>query len=182
MNKTKTYYRILEAIERGYCVSENGLVYGPKGLLKIKKHGKQKYPTISTNWGGKVFSIPAHQLAAICFYGEDVLLYDCIRHLDADTTNLSKTNIVLGSRSENELDKPKEHRIQRARAARAVQGITPINAKLTPENVNLVRKYYKDLNGKKAPNGQTTALAMHLGVSRTVLSKIKTGQYYCTVN
>lgn len=179
--RTKTHERILEAVERGYTVNEQGEFFGPKGKLTIKKSGKQRYPTFSTNWGGFVFGIPAHIFAAYVFYGDDAFQEGIVvRHLNADTEDLSKNNIVLGTHSENNLDKPSEARSRAAKKARAAQGKTPTNAKLTQDQVQEVIDFYEGLEGKKAGNGLVAALANKLGVSRTVLQNIKNGESYVT--
>lgn len=176
---TKTQRRILEAVDRGYSVSEEGILTGPKGVLKVSKYGSQRYPTFSTNWGGYVYGVPSHHLAAYCFYGEHAFTPGLVvRHLDGDTLNLSKVNIVMGTHSQNNLDKPKKVRSAAARKARASQGRTPTNAKLTPSQAEAVRGFYRDLGGGKVPNGLASFLAGELGVSRKVLHNIKVGVSY----
>ncbi len=176
---TKTQVRILEAVERGYTISECGSLYGIKGILKIKLCGKQRYPTFSTNWGGFVFGVPVHLFAAYVFYGEKAFEKGVVvRHLNANTLDCSKENIVLGTPSENELDKPSYIRKRSATIARASQGKRPINAKLTDSEVAEIREFYNELAGTKAPNGVVKDLCIKYGVSRTVLCKIKNGEYY----
>lgn len=180
MNKTKQ--RILEAYSRGYRILEDGTVVGPKGVLSIACYGKQRYPTISTNWDRRVFGIPAHMLAAYCFYKEEYLTADFIvRHLDGNTLNLSRPNIALGTHSDNELDKNPSLRKQVARLARQAQSFTPPNAKLTPEQVLAIRAVYASHNGKKLPQGVARELTVKFGVSRTVLVKVKNREYYPNV-
>jgi hypothetical protein len=179
---TKTKQRIVEAYQRGYRVTPDGKIFGPKGELKVSKSPKQRYPTFGTNWGGCVYGIPVHQFAAYCFYGDDYLLSGkVVRHLDANTLNFSQANIALGTGSDNEHDKPASVRQNSARLARAAQGFTPINAKLNENQVREVRQIYAEASGKKLPNGACQALVSRLGVSRTVLHKIKNGEYYPNV-
>lgn len=176
--RTKTHKRILEAIERGYFATECGKILGPKGVLSIKKSGKQRYPTFSTNWNG-VFGIPAHMFAAYVFYGDESFKKGIVvRHLNADTEDIRKENLALGTYSENENDKPNEVRSNSARAARAAQGYRSLNAKLSDEQVLEVLEFYKNLEGKKAPNGSVRALCEKLGVCNTVLYNIKKGASY----
>ena len=175
---TKTQQRILEAVERGYWVTEEGILFGPKGAINVKLSGKQRYPTFTTNWE-YVFEVPVHQFAAYCFYGEEAFSPALVvRHLDANTLNFSKENLVMGTHSENNLDKPKDVRVKAAKVARDSQGYTPMNAKLNKEQVEMVRAFYRELDGKKAPNGAVKELCDVLGVTRTVLIKIKNGEYY----
>jgi hypothetical protein len=177
-NLTFTQRRILEAVERGYHVKNNKL-FGPKGELKIVAYGKQKYPTFSTNWGGRVYGIPTHKLAAYIYYGTDSFYPGLVvRHLNGNVLDISKENIVLGTHSDNNLDKPPEVRKKAAIKARASQPKESFNAKLTQEKVLFVKSFYSDLQGKKAPNGTVSNLVKLLGVSRTTLCHIKNGKRY----
>lgn len=179
---TKTKQRIVEAVQRGYWVTDDGRLIGPKGNIKFSKAGKQRYPTFSTNWGGFVYGLPVHQFAAYCFY-EDEYLHGTkiVRHLNGDTLDVSKNNIRLGTYSENEYDKPQKVRMRSTRLARQAQGFTPINAKLTEDQVREIRQIYADANGKKLKQGMAAELSKRFGVSRTVLHKVKTGEYYPNV-
>lgn len=177
--RTKTHTRILEAVARGYTVDEDGNLYGPKGKLAVKKYGKQRYPTFSTNWGGFVFGVPAHMFAAYIFYGHESFKENVVvRHLNANTTDISRLNIVLGTHSENNLDKSPETRSAAAKKGRESQGKRPMNAKLNDDQVSEIREFYEALGGKKAANGVVKRLCEKMGVSRTVLTKIKNGEYY----
>lgn len=177
MNKTQQ--RIIEAVARGYRV-DGGKLIGPRGVLKVRRCGKQRYPTFSTNWSS-VFGVPVHQFAAYQYFGEASFKKDVvIRHLNADTEDFSEANLALGTHSENNLDKPKMARSAAASKARQAQGVLPPNAKLTKEEVQEIRDIYEALGGKKAPNGFTKALTVKYGVSRTVLTHIKNRKYYAS--
>lgn len=180
--RNKTHKRILEAIQRGYKITSTGCLTGPKGKITIALRGTQRYATFSTNWGGYVFGVPVHQFAAYCFFGARAFeKHIVVRHLNGNTLDNSINNIKLGSHSENNMDKPSEKRIYAAKKARAAQGVTPKNAKLTPAQVKMVREFYKKLNGRKAPNGSVTALSKQLGVHRVVLQYIKLGRSYASI-
>lgn len=173
-----THTRIKEAYERGYRVI-NGELHGPKGKVSVKLHGKQRYPTFSTNWGGKVFSLPVHQFAAYQYYGDETFSDSVVvRHLDSNTLNITKENLVLGSHSENNLDKCPQVRSRVASIARRSQGHTPKNAKLTEDQVQEIRTLYKNLDGQKAPRGFCKSLCDKFGVSRTVINKVVRGVHY----
>lgn len=179
---TKTKQRLVEAYARGYRVSEDGVVSSSRVVLKVARYGKQKYPTFCTNWGGIVFSIPVHMLAAYCFYKDKYLFSNLIvRHLDGNVLNLSRANIVLGTHSENNLDKDSSSRKRAAQIARKSQGFTPTNAKLTSAQVLAIRKIYSECIGKKLPPGMAIKMTQEFGVSRTVLCKIKNKEYYPNV-
>ena len=179
--KNKTHKRIIEAKERGYSVTNDGRLFGPRGEIKVSLYGKQRYPTFSTNWGGFVYGLPIHVFAAYTFYGDDVFRKDLvIRHLNGNTLDFSKNNIVLGTYSENNLDKPKNTRIASAKKARASQGIRPSNAKLNEFQVKQIREIYSNRKGKKFPNGFVQQLCKKYGATRTTLSKIVKGDYYAS--
>lgn len=179
--RTFTQNRIVEAVQRGYYVTEDGKLFGPKGQLRCRRYGKQTYPTFSTNWGGRVYGIPAHKLAAYCFYGKDAFEPGVVvRHLNADVLDISRENITLGSYSDNERDKPAQVRRRSAIAGRRSQGYRAVNRKLTEDQADEVREFYNNLGGRKAPQGAVKELGEKLGVSRTVLNKIKKGAYYAS--
>jgi len=178
--RTKTQQRIISAHLDGYRVIE-GEIKSPYGkTLKISLYGNQKYPTFTyTGSFKKPYGIPCHQFAAYCYFGERSFTPSLvIRHLDGNTLNFHISNIRLGTHSQNNLDKSKEIRQSAAKKARASQGTTPLNAKLSPKQVQLVRDFYSTLKGKKAAPGSVQQLGLDLGVTRTTLNKIKNGKYY----
>lgn len=182
MELSKTARRTIETYERGYRVTDSGKLIGTKGELVFNLYGKQRYPTFSTNWGGCVYGVPVHKLAAYCFYGLKAFERGItIRHLNGNTLDVSRNNIALGTLSENIRDIPVAARIARVKAARASQGITPNNAKLKPHQVAEIREFYLRLGGKKAPNGAVKKLQQLYGVSRTTLHEIKRGKNYASV-
>lgn len=180
MTWTYTQNRIVQAYSRGYRVNEGKLI-GPKGELSIKLYGKQRYPTFSTNWDRRVYGIPVHQFAAYCYYGvksfDDGLV---VRHRDGNTLNISIDNILLGTHSENNLDKPRETRTGAAKTARAAQGTVPRNALLREEDVKYIRDKYSKLKTKKAPNGFTASLAKEFGMSKAAISNVAKGKTYAS--
>lgn len=122
MTELSSHKRLKEAYERGYHVTEDGVLHGFRKILKIKLCGKQKYPTFSTNWGGRVYSLPIHYLAAYSFYGDAVFDPNLVvRHMDGNVLNISKENIKLGTHSENNMDKPAHVRSRSASIARRTQ-------------------------------------------------------------
>jgi hypothetical protein len=170
---------ILLAYKKGYRVTEEGVLLGVKGKpLLIKIRGKQKYPTFSVN-GLKlvpnkngVFGIPVHRFAAYCFYGDAVWNAECVRHKNGNTEDVSKTNIVLGTHSENNLDKDKSIRVAAAKKARAAQGKRPKNSIFTDEEVKIIRSSPEKDNG----------LAKKYGVTRQAIWRIRKGKNYGDVS
>lgn len=180
MSMTFTQQRIVEAVARGYTIV-NGILYGKRGPLKVGLAGSQRYPTFTTNWNGRVYGIPVHQFAAYCYFGQEAFKAKQIRHLNGNTLDFSRKNIALGTVSENQLDKPIATRTNAAKVARASQGVSSLNRKLTDDEVRLIRGFYKQFNGRKASNGSITKLATELGVSRQTISNAFKGIRYSHV-
>ncbi len=179
MTWTYTQNRIVQAYSKGYRV-DGGKLIGPKGELSLKLYGKQRYPTFSTNWDRKVYGVPVHKFA-YCYYG--VKSFDkglVVRHKDGNTLNISEDNILLGTHSENNMDKPGEARVSAAKAARAAQGTLPNNALLSENDVKCIRDKYSKLKTKKAPNGFTAKLAKELGVCKAVIYNVAKGKTYAS--
>lgn len=166
---------ILTAYDKGYRVTDNGVLVGLQGRpLSIAKRGKQKYPTFSVagvpNINNKygVFGIPIHKFAAYCFYGESMFDSECVRHKNGNVLDISKENIALGTHSENQLDKSPEIRRSAASKARKSQGYRPLNAKLSDSEAEEV----------KTSKEKSSVLASKYKVSRQTIWNIRTGKKY----
>ena len=165
------------AYEKGYRIDIDGKLHGISGKeLAVKLRGTQRYPTFAVNVGkltsSGVYGIPAHKYAAFCFYGESAFGEGLVvRHLDGDVTNLSKENILLGSHSQNNMDKDPEVRKSAAKKARAAQGRRPNNAKLNSDQVREIRNRYE-----KGESGY--AICKDYGVSNVTIYDIINGRKY----
>jgi hypothetical protein len=176
------HQRVVEAVQRGYYVTLCGRLFGPKGQLKVRRAENQHCPTFSTNWSGRVYGIPVHKLAAYQWFGEAAFAPGThVRHLDANTENFKITNLRLGTATQNARDVPPEQRAAKARHARAAQGFTSTNAKLTPEDVRHIRAVYAAKTGKTVAQGVCAELCRRYGVSRTVINKVVRREYYPNV-
>ncbi|WP_427110909.1 hypothetical protein [Lysinibacillus xylanilyticus] len=108
------------AYERGYRVSDCGVIYGIRGKpLSVKKGTSNIYPAFTLNKFEQsitgTYKIPIHRFAAYCFYKDDALVKGVvIRHIDGNVLNFSKQNIAIGTQSENHFDIPEEIRVMRA--------------------------------------------------------------------
>lgn len=106
-------YEII-AKERGYTITEEGVVYSPKGK-PVGTQGKNKYKYFSFRIDGKIVKVYFHRFQAYIKFGDS--LYErelLVRHLDGDLLNNSSNNIELGTNSDNMKDIPKNIRIQKA--------------------------------------------------------------------
>lgn len=116
-----------------------------------------------------------HRLAAYCKYGEELFNenVDVVRHLDGNPINNSWDNIVIGTYSENELDKSPEIRSEVGRAANShrkeVRRLTM--RKLTNDCVRDIRKRLEEgILG--------TILADEYGVHKETIYQIKRRDTY----
>lgn len=168
------------AYDKGYRVTEEGVLLGTRGKpLVVKKRGKQRYPTFAVNvgslTGSGVFGIPVHKFAAYCFYGEETFKEGTVvRHLDADTENVSRANLVLGTYSQNELDKPPEVRSRSGTIARASQPSRAHNSRFTNEEVREIRERF-------SLGELVREIAEEYGVTRRCIQLIITRRNYADV-
>jgi hypothetical protein len=175
---------IREAVAQGcyFDFATNSFVSWTGRPRKTKKYGTQRYPSITLRLG---ITFPLHKFVAYLLYGEDAFK-ECIvvRHLDGDTLNLSKDNIVLGTYSENEMDKSKEARSRVGKIARAAQG-RPNNAKLSEQDVVEIIEWYSWMRNKypkKMPNGSVVAVAKWYGINRGTIDAIITKRNWKDIN
>lgn len=171
----KMHENVLIAFSRGYKVLENGTLIGPNGIKSIKLYGKQRYPNFTLTINNRVQSIVIHYLAAFCFYGYNAFNKNLVvRHLDSNTLNVSKSNIKLGSHSENNLDKNKTIRKSAAKKARASQGYRAKNAKFNNDEIRQIRKLSK--------SNKVSDIANKFNVTKGCIYNIINNEVYKDVN
>ena len=151
MDKTRSDKNkaLLEAFSKGYEVSECGeYLYTPFSKL-TKKTFVQGYPTFAYRLGDKKINVMWHRLQAYQKYGEK-LFEDgmVVRHFDSNKLNCSKNNILIGTESENSMDKPEEDRMKYS--LNAVKSIRKYNAtevrEFHKQNGNSARKTMLEFN------------------------------------
>jgi hypothetical protein len=99
---------LLLAESIGYIIKE-GNVYHPKKVTPVKLYPVDGYPTFSvrSRTRGIKGLVAVHRLLAYRKYGDAVFDNNIeVRHLDADRSNFSYENIVIGTALQNSLDKP----------------------------------------------------------------------------
>ncbi len=98
------------AADRGYTVDQCGNVYGPANAqLKLlqKRHTRMIYLSFSVG----DTKVKVHRFVAYLKYGRRALRKGVhVRHRDGDNFNNSWDNVLIGTQSQNELDKPIELR------------------------------------------------------------------------
>ena len=169
-------YAIEDALSSGYFVdSKRGKVIGLKGKpLTVKLRGSQRYPTVplvTPNMPKRFYSVPVHKVVAFSLWGRAAFESGVhVRHLNGDTTDNRRTNLALGSPSDNENDKPKAVRVRSAKLARAAQA-EPVNKKLTPRQVSEMRRSVAYGPTGRVRRGQLTMFAARFGVSKSAVSQ-----------
>ena len=165
------------ASARGYRVTEDGHVLNPRGAVtQVRRLGNRWAPGFNVNWRDddgqwRSCSLPVHRFAAFCWFGEAAFAAEAIRHRDGDVWNFRRSNIALGTNSENELDKPAAVRAASARSARAAQGFRAHNARFSPEMVRVIRT-------ERASGRPLRLLASEYGVTVQAISLIARGINY----
>lgn len=125
----------------GYVVNEGGEVVSPRNHKRLKlQEGTNGYLhfSVGTNGDGNRGVVMVHRLAAYYWFGEMALGEGIeVRHLDGDKRNNSRENIVLGSKSDNSFDIPREERVRHSLHAVSKQ------RKLTFAEAKSVRSLYR---------------------------------------
>lgn len=99
--------------KKGYKVSKNGVLYNPLG--KEIGHMKGAYQVSKHRVDKRFVFCKTHRLQAYQKFGDK--LYEkglMVRHLDGNPLNNSWSNIELGTNRQNQMDIPKEKRVERA--------------------------------------------------------------------
>lgn len=165
---TKMERAIKLAYDRGYRVTKGGTIIGLRGKpLKVSVYNAYRYPAFGlnkvpfTNTGS--IKIPIHRFAAYCFYGNEMFNEGIeVRHLNGDVFDFSKSNIALGTSSQNKMDSPKDVRVKKA-------------AKLTFKEVREVRSLFEQ--GKRA-----VSLSDKYGVSIKTIYNVVNKETYAHVD
>jgi hypothetical protein len=153
------------AHEKGYVVDENGEVFGPRGKRRLRV-STAGYLYFTVKYGGDSRPVRVHKLAAFQRYGEralDDLIQ--VRHIDGDKRNNRPGNLLLGSQSDNMMDKAPEDRLRAASvAARS-------NRALSDTRVDSLRR-------DRRRGMRYADLMIKYGVSKSTVSYIVNGITY----
>ncbi len=135
---------VVKAYNMGYRVVDGEVISpfnGQKRKLSIRG-GSDNYLRYRFTIGSSRkdhHTVNVHQLVAYQKYGD--LLLDSnivVRHLDGNSLNNFEDNIAIGSRTDNEMDKPKDVRVRVARNAAAK------NRKHSNATVEAIRMKHKE--------------------------------------
>jgi hypothetical protein len=168
MRQSKSVARVVFAHNRGYYVTDDGVLFSPSGRqLRIQWTGK--YPAFSVKLNGKSRLTKIHQLAAYQRFGEAALSDGVeVRHLNGNRLDCSSTNIAIGSPHDNRMDMPAHVRQKSAAVAASKRRV------FTPEQV-------RDLRVESAAGASRGTLAKKYGVAKSTVSLAARGIMYADV-
>lgn len=161
--------KILEAVNQGYKVSLDGMVFSPSRKTYNKGHrsGPYGYMHISIYYNGYKKGVKVHRLQAYQKYGEAMFEPGIVvRHLNGNRLDNSWDNIAIGTTQDNMMDRTPEQRVQSAsHGGRATR-------KLTWEQVENIRK-------DRIESGDSMKkLGLKYGVCAQAVCKILNGRSY----
>jgi len=161
--RSKLAARTVRALNLGYIVTTDGDVISPFGVklsLTSTHSGYLKFNVSATEYD-KARIVIVHQLAALQWFGmADLQKGIQVRHLNGIKTDNSRENIAIGSASDNQLDIPREVRVDRSK--KGVRAMALKARKFTDEEIREIR----------ASHTGVRQLARELGVAKSTISYI----------
>jgi hypothetical protein len=153
------------AYEKGYRANDDGSINGLyTAKLRLGK-GSNGYLLFRIRVGESLRTVPAHRFAAYCFFGEELYKHECVRHINGDKTDNSKSNLLLGSLADNYNDNSKDWRIDFANKGAATK------RKLSDTDVIEIRRMLT--NGESYRN-----ISDKFRVAKSTIQQIKEGKSY----
>ncbi len=106
---------VIFAYKKGYRITEQGNILNPNGeIINGRIMGKYKAVSLRRN-KNTTFSIHIHRLQAFQKYGIEMFKKDIeVRHFNGDYMDNTYENILIGTKSENQMDIPEAIRLSRA--------------------------------------------------------------------
>ena len=129
---------IIEAYNKGYRVTKEGILLNPKGeKLNLNLNVKIKYYQFKLRFLNKILNIKVHRLQAYLKFGNKIFDDKIeVRHLDGNYLNNNWNNIEIGNRTDNALDIKLSQRIKNTK------GSTKIRQKYSNELIIYIRHKY----------------------------------------
>lgn len=115
-----------EFVKRGFICQEDIIYDGKIKSQRICCKGKYKtpYKVISLYFKGRMTQVLVHRIIGYLKFGDKIFEKGKqIRHLDSNSLNNKWENILLGTQSENEMDKPLHVRINTSKAGLLSMGM-----------------------------------------------------------
>ena len=130
------------AKERGYRVTDKGILYNPK--IKMIGFFKDGYHGTSIRIEGKSKRLQTHRLQAYQKYGNKLYNQGIVtRHKNSNSKDNSKRNILIGTHSQNMMDQPKEQRLKKA--LKATSFVRKYDKETVKTFYNKVKSYKKTM-------------------------------------
>ena len=153
-----------EAAAKGYRINESGDPVSPSGEVLAKNQdrtGYWRFTVLSSD--GKRRNVYIHRLVAFTKFGESLFEKGIeVRHKNGNESDNSCSNILIGTKSENELDKAPEVR------AAFVAGAEKAARKLSDGQV-------AQLRADRAAGAKYDELALKYGIRKSTVSYIVRG-------
>jgi hypothetical protein len=163
VTESKHARTIRAAHAAGYRVDEVGQVTSPRGLVRVCSAESKPYPMISL---GQRKHFYVHKFAAYQWFGDAALTPDIhVRHLDGNPSNNERSNLALGTPSQNAFDIPPAKRRARSMPAASARRV------LTPDEA-------REIVTLSANGWLGKDLAVRFGVSKSTISEILSGKLY----
>lgn len=114
--KSKGDNAVLIAIEKGYYIDHNGDCFNKKNNLMRLYLNNTGYLRFNVKINSKVYPVMVHKLQAYFKFKYEIFKNGLmVRHLNGNPLDNSFDNILMGTSSENQMDIPKEIRVERSR-------------------------------------------------------------------
>lgn len=155
------------AFEMGYRTTPEGGVVGLNGRLRALQYKRDGYARFTVRYSqDSTFTTAVHRLVALELYGEALYAEGIeVRHRDGNSLNNRHNNILLGTRSDNAMDKTPETRLRQARTA---------SAKLH----SLTNEQVLNLVADRRAGASYKDLCQKYGICKSLVSYIMSGRTY----
>jgi len=154
--------RLREAFRLGWRIRSDGVPISPLGTEVATNLDKSGYPRFTVRLSDmKHRPIYVHRLIALEKYGEAVFAPGIqVRHRDGNPLNTDPSNILIGTPSENAMDKPREVRV--AVAGRAARRLTDAQV--------------RELRSDRLQGASYSELSVKYGIQKSTISYIVRGK------
>ena len=146
MNESNFY--IVEAYNKGYRAIK-GQIYNPKGVALSLRETDSGYLDFGYYRKGKgKIRLRVHRLVAYQKYGIGIFKegIEC-RHFDGDNKNNADDNVLIGSHSQNMMDRPKKIRL--AQSLIACKAAKEKTTKYGGEEIEKIKEMYNKTRSYK---------------------------------
>lgn len=170
MRQSAIAERTVRASTSGYTVTEDGRVLSPSNepiRLTQNPQGYLKFSVPKVTAAGSARTVYVHQLAALQRFGPRALSVGTqVRHRNGVKTDNTRSNILIGTGSDNQLDIPIETRLRMMKVR--VRAAAQHNRLFSADALRAIRESPKGIR----------ELARELGVAPSTILYAKRGDTY----